>query len=313
MKKEAKKEEEVLKMMEEIMKSTPETSIDKELLKLALAPKEGEDPFVTIFKMQLFKDMMERQKKGEDIDLGKILSFMAIKTAMQPQPPSIDPNLLIALTKGGGDSNQWSQFMQAYLQQQAQAQQAQQQFNQQLMAMLFGQRMQQTEQQVQTLQESLKDYLNELNNRIAELQSKASSGASKDIVQQLEYELKKKEILEKFAESFKPKEIVTESGKINWGKLLDRAVGIGEKIVEKIPKETPMMREIKTIPEGPIQEIEIPQEQGEFKDIVQVSVQKETPKEPPKKEEKKAEIKKEEKKVETTKEEKAKPEEKKKE
>jgi hypothetical protein len=76
------------------------------------------------------------------------------------------------------------------------------------------------------------------------------------LVQQLEYEIKKKEALEKFSETFKPKEIVTETGKINWGKLLDRAVGIGEKIVEKIPARTP---EIKPIQPLPIQPQEVKQ------------------------------------------------------
>jgi len=209
---------------------------------------------------------------------------MAIRTAMQPQPPSIDPNLLIAITKSGGDSGQWTQFMQTYLQQQAQSQQAQQQFNQQLMTMLFGQRMQQTEQTVQTLRQSLNDYLNELNSRIADLQARVQGGgASQDLVKQLEYELKKKEVLEKFAESFK----------INWGKLLDRAVGIGEKIVEKIPAKTPEMKPVQPLPVQPIEQEVAPIPQPEVREetkveetkpeesyegIVQVSTQEEAPK-----------------------------------
>jgi hypothetical protein len=41
----------------------------------------------------------------------------------------------------------------------------------------------------------------------------SSPNPQPDLIQQLEYEIKKKELLEKFAEQFKPKEIVTESGK----------------------------------------------------------------------------------------------------
>jgi len=242
--------EEIAKLIEEIAKGTQQQpGIDKELLKVALTPKEGEDPFVTIFKIQMFRDMLDKTKKGEEIDLNKLLTFMAIKTAMQPQPPSIDPNVLLALTKGGGDS----QFMQAYLQQAAQNQQMQQQFNQQLLMTLFGQKMQQQEQQMQTLQESLKEALEEVNERIATLQLQAQGGQNPDLLKQLEYEIKKKEMLEKFAETFKPKEIISESGKINWGKVLDRIVDIGEKVVEKLPAKTPELKPIQTIP---IQEIQ---------------------------------------------------------
>ena len=146
------KKEEIPKLIEELVEKSEKggVEIDRELLKLALEPKQQEDPMVTIYKLQLFRELLERQKKGEDIDMNKILTFMAIRTAMQPQPASIDPNLLLALTKApsGGDS-QFSQFMQAYLQQLAQQQQQAMQFNQQLLTILFGQKLQQTEQQVQ--------------------------------------------------------------------------------------------------------------------------------------------------------------------
>lgn len=236
--------EEIPKLVEQLAKEAPSQGIDKEILKIALTPKEGEDPFVTIFKIQMFRDMMDRYKKGEELDLNKILTFMAIKTAMQPQPQSIDPNILLALTKGGGDS----QFLQAYLQQMAQNQQMQQQFNQQLLATLFGQRIQQTEQSVQSLQESLNEALQNINDRIAALQAQAQTGGSPDLLKQLEYEIKKKEVLEKFAETFKPKEIVSESGKINWGKVLDRIVDVGEKVVEKLPAKTPELKPVQMMP-----------------------------------------------------------------
>jgi len=243
--------EEINKLIEQLTKETQEQGIDKEILKVALTPKEAEDPFVTVFKLQFLKDMLDKSKKGEEIDLNKLLTFMAIKTAMQPQPPSIDPNILLALTKSGDNT----QFLQAYLQQMAQNQQMQQQFNQQLLMTLFGQKMQQTEQQMQTLQESLKEALDEVNERIAslQLQAQSQSGQSPDLLKQLEYEIKKKEMLEKFAETFKPKEIISESGKINWGKVLDRIVDIGEKVVEKLPARTPELKPIQTIP---IQEIQ---------------------------------------------------------
>jgi hypothetical protein len=262
------KKEDVPKLIEQMVKETPQ-GVDKDLLRLALEPKQQEDPLIYMMRVNMIQQMLDRAKKGEELDMNKILTFMAIKTAMQPQPTSIDPNLLLALTKApsGDSSAQWSQFMQAYLQQQAQMQQQQAQFNQQLMTMLFGQRMQQTEQMVQTLQQSLNDYLQDLNTRIVDLQAKVSTpGASPDLVQQLDYEIKKKEMLEKFAESFKPKEIVTETGKINWGKLLDRAVGIGEKIVEKLPARAPEIKPVQPIPVQPqeVKPVEVPQATAEL-------------------------------------------------
>jgi len=59
---------------------------DKEILKAALTPKETEDPAVTLFKLQFIKDMMEKSKEDEEIDFNKILAFLAIRIAMQPQP-----------------------------------------------------------------------------------------------------------------------------------------------------------------------------------------------------------------------------------
>jgi hypothetical protein len=253
------KKEEIPKLIEELAEESEKgVEIDKELLKLALEPKQQEDPMVTIYKLQLFRDLLERQKKGEEIDMNKILTFMAIRTAMQPQPQSIDTNLLLALTKTPSGDSQWAQFMQAYLQQQNQALQQQVQFNQQLMAMLFGQKLQQTEQQVQTIQQSLQEYLKQVDQKIESLKTQVQSSPNPqpDLLQQLEYEIKKKEMLEKFAEEFKPKEIVSEGGKINWGKMLERIIGVGEKVVEKLPARTPEMKPIQQIP---LQEIVQPQ------------------------------------------------------
>jgi hypothetical protein len=250
------KKEDIPKLIEQMVKETPDGGIDREILRLALEPKQQEDPLIYMMRVNMIQQMLERTKKGEELDMNKILTFMAIKTAMQPQPSSIDPNLLLALTKApsSDSSGQWSQFMQAYLQQQAQMQQQQAQFNQQLMSMLFGQRIQQTEQTVQALQQSLSDYLQDLNQKILDLQARITQpGASPDLVQQLEYEMKKKEVLEKFAETFKPKEIVGEGGKINWGQLLDRAMGIGEKIVEKMPPRMPELKPVQPIPVMPAQ------------------------------------------------------------
>jgi hypothetical protein len=254
------KKEEIPKLIEELVeKSEKGVEIDKELLKLALEPKQQEDPLIYLMRVSMIRDMLERQKKGEDIDMNKILTFMAIRTAMQPQPQSIDPNLLLALTKtpSGGDS-QFSQFMQAYLQQLAQQQQQAMQFNQQLLTILFGQKLQQTEQQVQSIQQSLQDYLKQVDQKIESLKTQVQSSPNPqpDLLEQLEYEIKKKELLEKFAEQFKPKEIVTEGGKINWGKLLDRIIGVGEKVVEKLPARVPEMKPVHQIP---LQEIAQPQ------------------------------------------------------
>jgi hypothetical protein len=254
------KKEDIPKLIEELAEKSEKggVEIDRELLKLALEPKQQEDPMVTIYKLQLFRDLLERQKKGEDIDMNKILTFMAIRTAMQPQPTSIDPNLLLALTKAPSGDSQFSQFMQAYLQQLAQQQQQAMQFNQQLLTILFGQKLQQTEQQVQAIQQSLQDYLKQVDQKIESLKTQVQSSPNPqpDLLEQLEYEIKKKEMLEKFAEQFKPKEIVTDSGKINWGKLLDRIIGVGEKVVEKLPARTPEMKPVQQIP---LQEIAQPQ------------------------------------------------------
>jgi len=46
MPKEKIKKEDIPKLIEQMMKEAPEQGIDKELLKLALTPKEGEDPFL---------------------------------------------------------------------------------------------------------------------------------------------------------------------------------------------------------------------------------------------------------------------------
>jgi hypothetical protein len=254
------KKEDIPKLIEELVeKGEKGVEIDRELLRLALEPKQQEDPLIYLMRVSMIRDMLERQKKGEDIDMNKILTFMAIRTAMQPQPQSIDPNLLLALTKApsGGDS-QFSQFMQAYLQQLAQQQQQAMQFNQQLLTILFGQKLQQTEQQVQAIQQSLQDYLKQVDQKIESLKTQVQSSPNPqpDLLEQLEYEIKKKELLEKFAEQFKPKEIVTDSGKINWGKLLDRIIGVGEKVVEKLPARTPEMKPVQQIP---LQEIAQPQ------------------------------------------------------
>ena len=104
----------------------------------------------------------------------------------------------------------------------------------------------------------MQDYLKQVDQKIESLKTQVQSSPNPqpDLLEQLEYEIKKKELLEKFAEQFKPKEIVTEGGKINWGKLLDRIIGVGEKVVEKLPARTPEMRPVQQIP---LQEIAQPQ------------------------------------------------------
>jgi len=271
------KKEELLKLIEAAWDKGEKGELDKELLKLVLEPKQQEDPLIYMMRISMLRELLERFKKGEDVDMNKILTFMAIRTAMQPQPPSIDPNLLLALTKTPGDSG-WTQFMQAYLQQQAQIQQQQQQFNQQLMALLFGQKMQQTEQQVQSIQQSLQEYLRQVDEKIESLRSQmmSSPNPQPDLIQQLEYEIKKKELLEKFAEQFKPKEIVTESGKINWGKLLDRIIGVGEKVVEKLPTRVPEVKPVQPIPLQSVPQTQIEQHQP-IQQIAQTEIQQEQP------------------------------------
>lgn len=245
------KKEDVPKLLEKITEEKEKATeiIDKEMLKLLAAPREHEDPMVAIWRMQFMRDIVERQRKGEEIDFNKVITFMTIKTALQPQQ-SIDPNLLLALTKSP-EGGQWSQFIQTYLQQQTTMQQQNLQMQQNLLTMLFGQKTQIQEIQTQQILDSLNQAIANQEKRIEDLKSIIEKGAAPapDLITQLENEIRKKETLEKFAETFKPKEIMKE-GKFDWGAFAERAIGIIEKGIEAAAKrpEKPPIQEVKEIP-----------------------------------------------------------------
>jgi hypothetical protein len=244
-----KKEEEEVKEQKDLR---------EKILEKLLETREKEDAVVSLLRLTTARELLEKKEQKEsELDLNKILAIFAIKTAFQPQTQSIDPTLLLLLTRSH-DNSQLSQFMQAYLQQQSQALQQQVQFNQQLMAMLFGQKIQKTEQTVQAIQESLQEYLKQVNEKIESLRSQiqSSQNPQPDLLQQLEYEIKKKEMLEKFAQEFKPKEIVTESGKINWGKFVEKGLNVFEKFVEKLPAQVPTLKTVQPIPTNVSQTIQ---------------------------------------------------------
>ena len=244
-----KKEEEEVKEQKDLR---------EKILEKLLETREKEDAVVSLLRLTTARELLEKKEQKEsELDLNKILAIFAIKTAFQPQTQSIDPTLLLLLTRSH-DNSQLSQFMQAYLQQQSQALQQQVQFNQQLMAMLFGQKIQKTEQTVQAIQESLQEYLKQVNEKIESLRSQiqSSQNPQPDLLQQLEYEIKKKEMLEKFAQEFKPKDIVTESGKINWGKFVEKGLNVFEKFVEKLPAQAPPLKTVQPIPTNVSQTIQ---------------------------------------------------------
>ncbi len=101
-----------------------------------------------------------------------------------------------------------------------------------------------------------------LANRIMSFESKldtaqkavAGGAPSKSTVQVMSEALKEQrefqEEMLKFAESQgMTKAEIMKGGKINWGKVMDRAFGLGEKVIESIPGRTPPKGEVIPIPE----------------------------------------------------------------
>jgi len=248
------------------------TELAESLKEVASVPTVARDPFDRVLQVMLLREF--KGEKTSDVDLNKILAISAIKTLTQ-----MDPATLIALQRVGTEGTS-SQFWQNYMQQQAQMQQN-------LKTMLFGQRLQQTEQQYQTLADAINERMELINSQIANLEKQIREKPAKDMKSELDEWVAKRKILEDFAETIKPEKIVTEKGKINWGKFLDRALKIGEKIVTRVPATAPPMKPIEKmpVPSIPEKKPEVPKEEvkeevSEEKPsgLVQVSVQEETPK-----------------------------------
>jgi len=246
------------------MKSLPELkqSTRQDLIDVLLAHK-------------ITKILGKEDSSSGDIDFNKLLAFGVINQMFRQQS-NIDPNLLIALMNKGSDSDAWDKFLAAYLQQQAQTQQTQLQFNQQLIATLFGQRLTEQDRQVKEIKESLEKEIKKIDDRIRQLQEEAKNqpSASQDLIDMLEYEMKKKEVLEKFAETFKPERIVQEGGKIDWGKLAERMLSTFEKVAEaraRMPTYQPV-QEI-PIPQSQTQQIAIPQQTIEAQPVQEIQAQ----------------------------------------
>jgi len=274
-------------LIKEVPDRKPEEYIELSDIMKEISPTGmSEDPFDKMLKLMLVREFSGKSNVTDGLDLNKILAFAAIKQMLTP-----DPMTLLAVQRMQTDTTKDS-FWQQYMQQQ-------QQMQQNLMTMLFGQRIQETEKRYQDLKEAISERMEWINQQIANLEKAYREKPTKDLASELEEWVKKKQVLEEFAETIKPKEIVTDSGKINWGKLLDRAVGIGEKFVEKLPVKTPEPKPIKPLEETQpplkvktlkpvesktpeVSEAEEALEKESYEDIVQVSVQEETPKEPPK-------------------------------
>lgn len=104
--------------------------------------------------------------------------------------------------------------------------------------------------------EALASRITSLDSKLDAAQRAAAGGApSRSTVKVMSEALKEQrefqEEMMKFAESQgMTRAEMMKGGKINWGKVMDRAFGLGEKVIESASKPRPQKREVIPVPEG---------------------------------------------------------------
>lgn len=209
----------------------------KDLIKSIPVSESRDSVLSRVTEALATQKLMEKlmDDRNDDVDWDKLLKVMMIKMATQPDLQQ----LLLYEKLLNRDSNKQDKTSELL----AQMMIAQMQQQQQLMATILGNQQKEQQKTFQELKDRTEKMVEELNKRIEMLQNYIMMANNKEEQQTLAEELKKviefKNSLKEAAEALgvvEQKEVVDNSGKINWARVLDRALKMGEKVIDKIDK-----------------------------------------------------------------------------
>ena len=192
----------------------------KNLKELSSVKGDGEGMIDKIMSMLLMKEII-----GKKDDTGDMMKYAMLKQMLSPsQDPIMTELLKEAISKKSGGSDD---ILKMYLQQQAQNQQL-------LMQMMFNKKFEEQQKSHEELKGEMFKRFQELENVLYAL-SQNNQQPPPSVVDELEKYKKIRQSLMSMAEDLgiKKTEITTPEGKVNWGGIAEKFLGLAGKALDK--------------------------------------------------------------------------------